>query len=237
MKKKKFIFLILVLLLLIVTIGTTYSLLRHAQAGKTFNTLEVGSITFLYEETSNKGRGITILNAMPVPSNNDTKSSNDYFEFKIKSKSSVIDIPYVVTARLTNDSDEIMGEIVDVYLTEVDGGETPTDLFKNGAILKYSRLTQYEESNFNEKILFTDKVIANNRDYEKTFRFRMWIDENADLSGITVNKYYCGEEEVERGNICSDGKSPSTKHVMESPYNNKEFSVRINDLFMARVIR
>ena len=187
------------LALLVITTGVTMAFFTYNATGETLNTITVGGITFHYREMQGKGNGISIKDALPVSDNGNAKTSDDYFEFKITSTTTGgVEIPYVVTARMNPSSDSILGDIVDMYLTEVDGGETPTELF-SGTLPKYNELEQYDGvSGYTEKIIYTDTVTST--DYEKVFRLRMWIDQNTELN-------------------TGDGTSD---------YNNKEFSVTVN---------
>ena len=213
--KKMILALMIVVLLILVTMGMTVAFLSYKSEGKTLNTISSGGITFHYKELKGKGHGISITNAMPTD-NDAAKISNEYFDFKITSSTTDgIRIPYVVTARMDNNSDSIMGDIIDIYLTEVKNNvETPTKLFSN-ELVKYNELDDYENrGNYIEKVIYTDKVRTS--DYEKNFRLRMWIDGNTNLNtgsgqssynnktfSITVNVNALGETGVE-----PDGPSP-----------------------------
>ena len=181
MKNKygRLIVLLLVLSLVLVTVGTTLAFFTYNATGETLNTITVGGITFHYEELDGKGRGISITDAMPVASNENAKIGDKYFNFKITSTTTGgTNIPYVVTARMDPSSDEILGDIIDIYLT--DESNNPTPLFE-GELKKYNELEQYDQvTGYTEKIIYTDTVTSS--DYEKNFRLRMWIDANTNLN-------------------------------------------------------
>ena len=140
--KKKVALFLSVTSLLLITVGVTIGFFRYKATGLTTNTITTGSITFHYEEVDGIGHGISITDALPVSSNNTAKSMNKVFNFYIASKTTeTVELPYTVTARLSNDSAAVMGDIVDVYLTEVNNNvETPTDLF-SGTLPKYNELS------------------------------------------------------------------------------------------------
>ena len=199
-KKSMIIVLLLVLSLMLITIGTTLAFFTYNATGQTTNTITVGGITFHYKEIDGKGHGISIRDAMPVSDNYNAKVNNDYFEFKITSTTTgEVNIPYVITARMDSSSDEILGDIVDIYLTEVNGGEeNPTLLFKTN-IPVYNALEQYDQvTGYIEKVIYTDTVKSSS--YEKNFRLRMWVDQDTNLN-------------------TSNGISD---------YNDKEFSITVN---------
>ena len=199
-KKGRIIVLLLLLSLVLVTLGTTLAFFTYKANGTTSLTITSGTIKLHYKEVSGKGAGISISNAMPVSSNDTAKESGDYFEFKITgSANDKMQVPYVVTARMTKNSDAIMGDIIDMYLTEVNNNiETPTTLFTN-TLPKYNELTQYSGvTGYTEKIIYSDIVSTYN--YEKTFRLRMWMDQNTNFNS-------------ENG---------------QNNYNNKTFSITVN---------
>ena len=167
------------LALLTITTGVTMAFFTYNGTGETLNTITVGGLTFHYKELDGKGRGISITDAMPVSSNDDAKTGDKYFSFKVTSSTTGgTNIPYVVTARMNPGSDEIMGNIIDIYLT--DDSDNPTPLFSN-TIPKYNELEQYDQvTGYTEKIIYADTVTSS--DYEKNFRLRMWIDQNTELN-------------------------------------------------------
>ena len=232
MKIKKIILPVLVAMgIVLVTIGATYAYFAYVANGAVLSQITVGNITFHYKEINGKGHGINITNAYPVASNANAKTGNDYFEFRITSDANVTNnIAYTVTAKLSDDSDILMGNIVDLHLTEVSGNnENATPLFSG--IVKFNELENYNE-NAREKIIHTDVVTAAN--YNKTFRFRMWVDQDANLASSVVYKYYCGDTDVttnvtSNANYkCTGDVSPSRRSIISSDYNDKSFSVTIN---------
>ena len=187
MNKKVFIASMLaVLSLVLITIGVTMAYFSYKQNGETLSTLTSGVIKLHYKEVSGIGAGISISDAHPA-NNDDAKVSNNYFDFKITgTANSKNQIPYVVTARMSNESDSVLGDIVDIYLTEVNGNsEEATTLFKTD-IPAYNALVQYSKvTGYTEKIIYADSVKTGN--YEKNFRLRMWIDEEANFSSGRYN--------------------------------------------------
>ena len=221
MKKKKIIIVSLFLAifsLVLVISGVTYALITYRANGVVTSTISTGSIKLHYTELSKKGKGISITDSLPVASNETAKTGNKYFDFKITgAANNRMQVAYIVTARMDKNSDAVMGEIVDVYLTELGDNETPTELF-SGNIVKYNDLDQYvEQTNYTEKIIYTDTVTGS--DYEKNFRLRMWIDQYADYSKqCSINLSTNNTEE-----LCD-----SVGGVWDYRYNNKTFSITVN---------
>ena len=208
------------LALLTITSGVTLAFFSYSQVGLTENTITVGNVSFHYKEQDGKGRGITITDSLPVASNDDAKISDKYFTFRITASiTNGIEIPYTVTARMNPNSDSILGDIVDVYLTEVTGsGEEPTQLF-TGVLPKYNELEQYDQvDNYTEKVIYTDTVTTT--DYEKEFRYRMWIDQNINLNTGNGTSIYNNKEFSVTINVYATGSSVnSNNNSNEEPVN------------------
>ena len=219
-KKLRILALLLVFGIIAITMGITYAFFTYSKTGTTENTISSGSISFHYKEVTGMGRGIAITDALPVASNNDAKSSNKTFDFRITSSTtSGINIPYTVTARMDKNSDAILGEIVNIYLTEVnDGTETATDLFSS-TLKKYNELEQYDKvAGYTEKVIYTDTVDSAN--YEKNFKLRMWMDQGANLAARVCS--------VEPETNDTEEKCTTAHGTWDYKYNNKQFSITVN---------
>ena len=219
--KKTILGLFAVLSTVVVVIGVSYAFFSFTQEGTTENTVAASSIKFHYDETTHKGAGISLNDALPVDSNNAEKTSNNYFEFNITGKTANQPLSYVVTAKLDDNADDI-GEIVDLYLTD----DTNTELF--GGLHKYSNLIQYRNKNATEKVIYTGTIAADTNDYDEDFRLRMWIDESVNLSGIETTVYKCDGTTVNQAAYDSCVGTKSTELVMEYPYEDKTFKITIN---------
>ena len=183
-----------ILSLLVITIGVTYAVFTYTKEGTTDNVVTSGTLKFLYTENNTNGNGISITEAEPI---SDTRGKelvgdNNVFDFKVEGTNTGSEvIPYEVTLRKKDTS--TMGEDnIKVYLQD---GTDQTDLLTPTL---YSKLVQTNidvGSNI-EKTLYKGEVAGNTNNYLKTFRLKMWLDENADLSVIggqtftaTVNVY------------------------------------------------
>ena len=206
---------------LLITSGVTIAFFKYVAEGLNTNTITTGSIVFHYQEVDGKGHGISITDAMPVSSNNDAKSAGTGFNFDITSKTvEKVVIPYTVTARLDSNADLVMGDIVDLYLTEVNGNsETPTDLF-SGTLPKYNELEQYDGvEGYTEKIIYEGEVPANTANYKKNFRLRIWIDQNAN---------YGKQCSINPSENDTQEKCSTANGTWDYRYNDKEFSITVN---------
>ena len=185
-KKQIIITLVAIISLIVITVGVTYAFFNYAKEGTTDNTIQTGSITFLYTEVSGVGKGISLTEAYPVADSIGKVQTGEgkVFDFKVTSNISMnSNISYQVTARKKTGS-TLANSAVKVYLTEVNGTEQEL------LLSKYSELSQTDKvdsSKFDERILYEATVPANTSNYEKNFRLRMWVDENTNFSDGSMN--------------------------------------------------
>ena len=185
-KKQIIITLMAIISLIVITVGVTYAFFNYAKEGTTDNTIQTGSITFLYTEVSGVGKGISLTEAYPVADSIGKVQVGEgkVFDFKVTSNISMnSNIGYQVTARKKTGS-TLANSAVKVYLTEVNGTEQEL------LLSKYSELDQTDKvdiSKYDERILYEATVPANTKNYEKNFRLRMWVDENTDFSDGSMN--------------------------------------------------
>ena len=185
-KKQIIITLIAIISLIVITVGVTYAFFNYAKEGTTDNTIQTGSITFLYTEVSGVGKGISLTDAYPVADSIGKVQVGEgkVFDFKVTSNNSMnSSIGYQVTARKKTGS-TLANSAVKVYLTEVNGTEQEL------LLSKYSELDQTDKvdsSKFDERILYEATVPANTSNYEKNFRLRMWASDDTDFSDGSMN--------------------------------------------------
>ncbi len=202
--KKKTLFLILTLIsIVIITLGVTYAFFQYVKEGSTENSIQLGKITFIYEEVDKQGAGIALENAFPISDEvgNSQEGKGKVFHFSIKSDTITnVKIPYTITARVKEGSD-LEENAVKINLKD-DKGETLTESIF--AKLKNAQFETIPEG-VTEKVIYKGEVPENTPGYQKEFEFRMWIPEEIDFSPVP------GE----------DGQK-------NYPYNNKSFRVTIN---------
>ena len=185
-KKQIIITLIAIISLIVITVGVTYAFFNYAKEGTTDNTIQTGSITFLYTEVSGVGKGISLTDAYPVADSIGKVQVGEgkVFDFKVTSNISMnSSIGYQVTARKKTGS-TLNDSAVKVYLTEVNGTEQEL------LLSKYSELDvsdKVDSNKFDERILYEDTVPANTSNYEKNFRLRMWVSDDTDFSDGSMN--------------------------------------------------
>ncbi len=212
-KKQLIITLVAIISLIGITVGVTYAFFNYAKEGTTDNTIQTGSITFLYTEVSGVGKGISLTEAYPVADSIGKVQVGEgkVFDFKVTSNISMnSNIGYQVTARKKTGS-TLANSAVKVYLTEVNGTEQEL------LLSKYSELSQTDKvdiSKYDERILYEATVPANTANYEKNFRLRMWVDENTDFSDGSMND----KTFTLTVNVYADGKvvnAPATKTLSQ----------------------
>ena len=185
-KKQIIITLVAIISLIVITVGVTYAFFNYAKEGTTDNTIQTGSITFLYTEVSGVGKGISLTDAYPVADSIGKVQVGEgkVFDFKVTSNISMnSSIGYQVTARKKTGS-TLANNAVKVYLTEVNGTEQEL------LLSKYSELSQTDKvdiSKYDERILYEATVPANTKNYEKNFKLRMWVSDDTDFSDGSMN--------------------------------------------------
>ena len=185
-KKQIIITLVAIISLIVITVGVTYAFFNYAKEGTTDNTIQTGSITFLYTEVSGVGKGISLTEAYPVADSIGKVQVGEgkVFDFKVTSNISMnSNIGYQVTARKKTGS-TLANNAVKVYLTEVNGTEQEL------LLSKYSELSQTDRvdaNKYTEKVLYESRVPANTSNYEKNFRLRMWVSDDTDFTDGSMN--------------------------------------------------
>ena len=185
-KKQIIITLIGIISLIVITVGVTYAFFNYAKEGTTDNTIQTGSITFLYTEVSGVGKGISLTDAYPVADSIGKVQVGEgkVFDFKVTSNISMnSSIDYQVTARKKTGS-TLANSAVKIYLTEVNGTEQEL------LLSKYSELDQTDKvdsSKYDERILYEATVPANTKNYEKNFKLRMWVSDDTDFTDGSMN--------------------------------------------------
>ena len=219
-KKQIIITLVAIISLIVITVGVTYAFFNYAKEGTTDNTIQTGSITFLYTEVSGVGKGISLTEAYPVADSIGKVQTGEgkVFDFKVTSNISMnSNIGYQVTARKKTGS-TLDDSAVKVYLTEVNGTEQEL------LLSKYSELNQTDRVDANkyiEKVLYEDTVPANTSNYEKNFRLRIWVSDDTDFSDGSMND----KTFTLTINVYADGKvvnAPTTKTLSQMILDNNQ---------------
>ena len=228
-KKQVLLTLLGVISLIVITVGVTYAFFNYAKEGTTDNTIQTGSITFLYTEVSGVGKGISLTEAYPVADSIGKVQVGEgkVFDFKVTSNISMnSSIGYQVTARKKTGS-TLDDSAVKVYLTEVNGTEQEL------LLSKYSELSQTDRvdaNKYTEKVLYESRVPANTSNYEKNFRLRMWVSDDTDFTDGSMND----KTFTLTVNVYADGKVVTSEE--QNSYSNANIkSVSVDNTELTKV--
>ena len=178
----------------LITAGVSLAFFNYTKTGATDNTISTGSITFIYDEETAQGRGITLTNAIPVSNSLGKAEQANVFNFKIISNPGTTNIKYTISARKVSEG-STLDDVVDLYLTDQTNNgdyiadQYPSKITQEKTVLTFDDLDGYKNSSI-EKILYEKTITSSdltNGKYEQDFRLRMWIDENTDFSDGTYN--------------------------------------------------
>ena len=182
MEKKRVIWIgSILLILLVITIGVTYAFYTYRGQGQRENTVKTGELSFVYDEQRQEGNQVSLTNAFPMTDEQGKgqMGNNSVFEFVITATTKGAPISYEIY--LTKEESSTLSEqVVKTYLTKVtDNSETAVvDTRNQREINLYSELgdtTLVAQG----KTLYQETIPASQATYNQTFRYRMWIDEDA----------------------------------------------------------
>ena len=167
--------------LLFVTVGVTYAFYTYQGQGQRENMVKTGNLSFVYDEQRAEGNQVTLTNAFPMSDDQGKVQTgeNNVFEFQITATTKGAPISYEIY--LTKEESSTLSEqVVKTYLTKVtDNSETAVvDTRNQREINLYSELgdtTLVAQG----KTLYQETIPESQATYKQTFRYRMWIDEDA----------------------------------------------------------
>ena len=203
-KKKQGIVITSVLLvcLILVVIGVSFAFFTYSRQGSKENTITTGSLTFVYDEQKAEGNGITLSNAFPMSDDEGKQlsGSNNVFDFQVLANTQGESIAYEVIGK-KDDSSTLPDNVVKIYLTTLSGSEETevATTIKDGVVTTYDELSDTQIEDQTGKTLYQEVIPLNQSGYQKNFRLRMWLSEEANT---TTNGSW--------------------------DYNNKAFTIRIN---------
>mgnify|MGYP000119314462 FL=1 len=203
------------LALLMISTGVSYSLVDQStastnQEGNEYSQTDTGEVKFLYTDYDGSGSNLTIADdriftdavgkVLPV-----TDSAN-IFDFRIKAETDV-SLSYQITLT-KEDGSTLEDNFIKVYLTEVNGDteeEIVSSLNTDGSVKRFSELTDlnvgYTDNGKVEKLLYEGKA---NRNYEQSFRLRIWVADDAQASVLedgTIEYSYQGKTFTAKVNV------------------------------------
>ena len=203
-KKKQGIVITSVLLvcLILVVIGVSFAFFTYSRQGSKENTITTGSLTFVYDEQKAEGNGITLNNAFPMSDDEGKQlsGSNNVFDFQVLASTKGESIAYEVIGK-KDDASTLPENVTKIYLTTLSGSEESevATTIKEGMVTTYDELSDTQIEDQTGKTLYQEVIPLNQTGYQKNFRLRMWLSEEANT---TTNGSW--------------------------DYNNKTFTIRIN---------
>ena len=203
-KKKQGIVITSVLLvcLILVVIGVSFAFFTYSRLGSKENTITTGSLTFVYDEKKAEGNGITLNNAFPMSDEVGKAQSgdNNVFDFQVLASTKGESIAYEVIGK-KDDASTLPDNVVKIYLTTLSGSEETevATTVKDGVVTTYDELSDTTITDQTGKTLYQEVIPLNQSGYQKNFRLRIWLSEEANT---TTNGSW--------------------------DYNNKTFTIRIN---------
>ena len=201
--------------LFLITIGVTYAVFSYTKEGTTDNIITTGTLKFLYTENSAGGTGINISEAEPI---SDTQGKelvgdNNVFDFKVEGTNTGSEvIPYEVTLR-KKDTSTMSEDNIKVYLQD---GTDQTDLLTPTLYSKLMQTNIDVGSNI-EKTLYKGEVAGNTDNYLKTFRLRMWIDENSNQNDINGKSFTGMVNVYSNAKVTENTTSTLKNEIMKNP--------------------
>ena len=193
---------VLLICLILVVIGVSFAFFTYSRQGSKENTITTGSLTFVYDEQKAEGNGITLSNAFPM-SDEDGKGQsgdNNVFDFQVLATTQGESIAYEVIGK-KDDTSTLSENVTKIYLTTLSGSEETevATTVKDGVVTTYDELSDTQIEDQTGKTLYQEVIPLNQSGYQKNFRLRMWLSEEANT---TTNGSW--------------------------DYNNKTFTIRIN---------
>ena len=182
MKKKRMILVGSILIaLLFITVGVTYAFYTYQGQGQRENMVKTGNLTFVYDEKRIEGNQVTLTNAFPMTDEQGKAQTgnNNVFEFQITATTKGAPISYEIY--LTKEESSTLSEqVVKTYLTKVNG-EEETAVFDTRNQRDINLYSELGESSLvsQGKTLYQETIPESQANYSQTFRYRMWIDEDA----------------------------------------------------------
>ena len=176
LKQNKLVLIMFIIAILLIVMGVTYSFYKIKLEGQKTHFVSSDLISFTYKESENK---IAITNMTPV-SDTDGKKSN-YFEFSVSSNLvKDMSVDYEISILKTSTTNSFNEEDIKAYLT----GEN------NNSLVEPVIISELEDNSkiTNAKTIYQNNFTYNNSNEKQThtYRLRIWLKDNVDLSKYTT---------------------------------------------------
>ena len=173
LKQHKLILIIFIIGIILIVTGTTYSFYKIKLEGQKTHFVSSDVISFTYKESEDK---ISITNVNPISDTQGKK--NNYFEFKVSSKlKENMNIKYIVSLSKIDIENSFEDNDIKMYLTDGNDNEliSPTII----SLLEENKKIK------DSKIIYVNNFIYNEQEQTHTYRIRIWLKENVDMSKYT----------------------------------------------------
>ena len=234
MKNRKTVMIALAIIgTLLITAGATIAFFSYSKYGIGENSVSAGTIKFIYNEK--EGSGIDLSDAMPM-SDEQGMAQDKYFDFSVKGTTGDSVILYEITARKTDDSDDIGNAVKlalaknnDEYLAET---IQAYGSYRPEVVPTYDSLSNStnEIASINhEKTLYKGIIGKNKSNYVDNYRLRMWLNNNPNYGNVL-------ESTQTITSICSNTTYTTAEECVSNGFdwvdtaeaNPKTFKVKIN---------
>ena len=222
-KKKQIIIALLLVALLCLTFGVSFAFFTYMKQGSTINSITTGNLTFYYDEKEAIGNGIQLTNSLPTSDDvgKGMMGSNQVFDFQVVADAVGEDIFYEVTMD-KQESSTLSGNHVKVYLTTIEGSleQEVANSMSGGEVKTYTEYDTTEVKDAKGKTLYQENIPNGISDYEKNFRLRMWISEDA--TSVVGGKWAYSEKEFSiKVNVYANPETEKLP-VMKNGFSAKE---------------
>ena len=173
LKQHKLILIIFIIGIILIVTGTTYSFYKIKLEGQKQHIVSSDVISFTYKESEDK---ISITNMNPISDTQGKK--NNYFEFKVSSKlKENMNIKYIVSLSKIDIENSFEDNDIKMYLTDGNDNEliSPTII----SLLEENKKIK------DSKIIYANTFAYNQQEQTHTYRIRIWLKENVDMSKYT----------------------------------------------------
>ena len=173
LKQHKLILIIFIIGIILIVTGTTYSFYKIKLEGQKTHFVSTDVISFTYKESEDK---ISITNMNPISDTQGKK--NNYFEFKVSSKlKENMNIKYIVSLSKIDIENSFEDNDIKMYLTDGNDNEliSPTII----SLLEENKKIK------DSKIIYANTFAYNEQEQTHTYRIRIWLKENVDMSKYT----------------------------------------------------
>lgn len=209
LKENKKLLLILLLTITVgfISLGITLAFFNYVKQGDKSNKIELGGLTFYYDES--KGTAFSITDAMPIGDSVGKVQTNKYV-FSVKSNTTTKSkISYKVSLRTLNND---LSDYLKVYLTSTDNSGINYTINQDESINAFNDLNDIGGNvnvpqGYSEKLMYSGEVPSETSNYNNSFEFRMWLTDGLDFSPY---EYVLTTAIKENGDYITDGLSPET---------------------------